>query len=78
MRNLDEIPTGSFLTAEESDAMVAAAALTGTDRYSYGPRDFGHWGVWDYEEGEYVPNANGFDELTERDARDLWMEYISS
>lgn len=78
MRNLTEIPTGSFLTAEESAAMVAASTLTGKDRYSYSRNDAGSWGLWDYEEADWVANAAGETELTERDARDLWLEYISA
>jgi len=75
MRNLTQIPGGTFLTREESAAMVAASTLTGTDRYTYGPTDKGTWQVWDHEEAEAVANRDGQTDLTERDARDLWREY---
>lgn len=75
MRNLDQIPVGSHLTAEESAAMVTAATLTGADRYKV-YRVLNGFEVWDHEEAEVVANAAGETVLTERDAHDLMMEYI--
>jgi hypothetical protein len=76
MRNLDTIPVGSFLTPEESAAMVAASTLTGKDRYQV-YEVTGGYQVWDHEDAEALANRDGETVFTRwEDAHDLAAEYI--
>lgn len=80
MRNLADIPAGSFLAPAEQDAQMAAQReFTGTERYQVHQVEDGTYHVWDREEDEYLTDARGqefFENFS--DAQDLRMEWAAS
>lgn len=67
-----------MLTKTQQADQIAAATLSGAQRYTVEVRQAGGYSVRDHENAEWISDADGQEILSERDARDLAQEYIWS